>query len=375
MTIRQKTKYPGVYYRNVRRAGGGLERVYYIVFKKGGKTIEEKTGRQFQDDMTPAKAARIRSERMEGRRKSRKEIKQEAEISQAQTITALWDVFYESKQNNKSIRDDYYRWRKHLESPFGKKRPSDLVTLDIDRLRRRLLKKGLAPATVKQILVLLKRIINYGVKRGFCSAIDPSRLHFEMPLVNNLKTEDLTPNQLKALLKAIDEDDHPQAGPMMKMVLFTGMRRGELHRLKWDHVDYGNGFILLEDPKGSVDQKIPLNDAARELLNNHIHLGSSYVFPSRNGQQRVTIAKPVKKIKERAGLPKDFRPLHGLRHVYASMMASSGKVDIYTLQRLLTHKDPKMTMRYAHLRDDALKRASDVASDIIGELAKAADGK
>jgi len=41
----------------------------------------------------------------------------------------------------------------------------------------------------------------------------------------------------------------------------------------------------------------------------------------------------------------------GLRHVYASMLASSGQVDMYTLQKLLTHKSPAMTQRYAHLRD------------------------
>ena len=52
-------------------------------------------------------------------------------------------------------------------------------------------------------------------------------------------------------------------------------------------------------------------------------------------------------------------PLHGLRHVFASTLASSGKVDMYTLQKLLTHKSPIMTQRYAHLRDDALKRASE----------------
>jgi integrase len=40
---------------------------------------------------------------------------------------------------------------------------------------------------------------------------------------------------------------------------------------------------------------------------------------------------------------------------------------MYTLQKLLTHKDPKMTQRYAHLRDEALKRASDIAGDIISK--------
>ena len=81
----------------------------------------------------------------------------------------------------------------------------------------------------------------------------------------------------------------------------------------------------------------------------------------------MTIAKHVNKIKEAAALPKGFRPLHGLRHVFASLMASSGKVDMYTLQKLLTLKDPAMTQRYAHLKDETLKRAADVAGDIFGK--------
>lgn len=76
----------------------------------------------------------------------------------------------------------------------------------------------------------------------------------------------------------------------------------------------------------------------------------------------------TKRIKKEAKLPDDFRPMHGLRHVYASMMASSGQVDLYTLQKMLTHKDPRMTQRYAHLRDEALKRASGVADEIIGSV-------
>jgi hypothetical protein len=44
---RHKTTYSGVCYRQVARIGGsGLERVYYIIFKKDGKVFEEKVGRQ-----------------------------------------------------------------------------------------------------------------------------------------------------------------------------------------------------------------------------------------------------------------------------------------------------------------------------------------
>ncbi len=84
----------------------------------------------------------------------------------------------------------------------------------------------------------------------------------------------------------------------------------------------------------------------------------------------MNIGKQVAKIRDNAGLPSDFRPLHGLRHVYATMLASSGKVDMYTLQKLLTHKTPQMTQRYAHLRDEALKRAANLAGDLLKESIK-----
>jgi integrase len=105
------------------------------------------------------------------------------------------------------------------------------------------------------------------------------------------------------------------------------------------------------------------------LLNSHPRTeGSPYVFPGRNGAKRVDVNHQVNRIKKRAGLPKEFRPLHGLRHVYASILASSGQVDMYTLQKLLTHKDPRMTQRYAHLRDDALRRAADIAGNLLKDF-------
>ena len=135
----------------------------------------------------------------------------------------------------------------------------------------------------------------------------------EMPKVNNLKTEDLTPDQLTSLLEAIEQDPNVQAANFMKMVLFTGMRRGELFKLQWQDVDFDRGFIHIRDPKGGQDQKIPLNAAARQLLLDHPRTDSPFVFPGRGGRQRVDINKQVNRIKRQAGLPKDFRPLHGLQ--------------------------------------------------------------
>ena len=142
-----------------------------------------------------------------------------------------------------------------------------------------------------------------------------------------------------------------------------------MFRLEWRDIDFRRDFILIRDPKGGTDQTIPLNDAAKAVLKKHPkRKGSPFVFPGRSGNMRTDINKAVGAIKKAAGLPKSFRALHGLRHVYASMLASSGKVDLYTLQKLMTHKSPVMTQRYAHLRDHALREASNLAGSIVADM-------
>lgn len=48
---------------------------------------------------------------------------------------------------------------------------------------------------------------------------------------------------------------------------------------------------------------------------------------------------------------------------------------MYELQKLMTHKSPAMTQRYAHLRDEALMRASEVAKDVIEEILNGRTGQ
>lgn len=127
------------------------------------------------------------------------------------------------------------------------------------------------------------------------------------------------------------------------------------------------GFIHIESPKGGKSHKIPMNCSTVELLKSLPVKKGDYIFPARNGGPRKDISKDARQIKEAAALPEDFRPFHGLRHVYATMRASSGKVDMYILQKLLTHRSPEMTQRYAHYRDGAMQKAAEEVSDILSE--------
>jgi len=362
---RIKTKYPGVYY-----IAKGKEKVFYIVYYLNRKKIEEKAGRQFADDMTAAKAAGIRAERSKGNEPSnnarREKVKaaKEAEAGKM-TLARLWNEYEANKADSKAINTDRGRFQKYLLPDFGNKEPHNIIRLDVDRLRVKLL-KILKPQTVKHVLGLLKRIVHYGVARQLCQSLN---FELEPVKVDNQKTEDLNPEQLKRLLTAIDNSEDIEAANIMRLALYTGMRRGEMFKLKWNDIDFQRGFIAIRNPKGGVSQKIPLNDQARKVLDNHPRTAEN-VFVRPDGEPFTDIRRRVNPIKQAAGIPNDFRALHGLRHSFASMLASSGKVDLYTIQKLLTHKSPVMTQRYAHLRDEALKNASTLAGNIIEDAAK-----
>jgi integrase len=366
---RHSTNYPGVYFIEGKAVGSNkMEKIFYIMYRKDGKQVHEKAGRQFQDDMTAARAAGLRGRRIAGQditneeKRAMERAEKQAEAGKW-TINRLWEAYQANRPDLKNIVTDSNRFDNHIKPSFGDREPSEILPLDIDRLRLNLLKKR-TPGTVKNVLELLRRIINFGVRKRLCPGLN---FTIEMPRLNNMRTEDLTPEKLQSLLTAIEADDHPQAGNIMKMALFTGMRRTEIFKLQWDHVDFSKGIIEIKDPKSGTDERVPLNDAARELLKGISKTESPYIFPGKGGEQRVDIKKQVNKIRDAAGLPKTFRALHGLRHCFASMLASSGQVDLYTLQKLLTHKSPVMTQRYAHLRDETLRAASNIAGDIISQ--------
>jgi len=378
---REKTDYPGVFFREADRIGGkGKEKIYYVVFKKDGKLIEEKAGRQFKDSMTPAKASRIRGELIEGKRKTRTELRAEEEAAKAAekktkwTVAAIWSSYKDNKPRLRGLAQDESRFRRYIAPTLGEKEPSELVTLDIDRLRIKMLKQK-SPAHVRNTLELFRRLLNYARNKELCEV---PNLKIELPNVDNETTEDLTPQQVQRLLTILregvttDKDGKPKildqdARDAMMMALFTGMRRSEIFRLIWDDVNFHKGLISLRETKGGKRQTIPLSDVAREVLagRRDVAMDSPYVFPGREGKHKVEMGRHFRAIRDAAGLPKDFRPMHGLRHTYASGLASSGQVPLYIIQRLLTHKSPAMTQRYAHLSDKVLRDATNLAGDLM----------
>ena len=358
--FRNYSRHNGVYF--VELANG--DQTFFIRYKKGRKLIEERAGRRSQG-WTAAKANRLRTERIAGKTESNadqrsREIAEKELKNNRWTFSKIFDEYLASRPDLKGRANDVRRFNSYLEKDFAQKTPEEVTHFDIERLKRGLDKKNLKPATVRHALEVLRRLSNFATKHNLCPGIS---FVIEMPKVNNLMTEDLTPDEYIRLTKLLDEEEDIQASNLLRLALFTGMRRGELFKLKWKDINFIRKNISIKDPKSGIDEIIPLNEMALSVLNNHEKIESEFVFPGLRGNQRKTTPRPLRRIIKKAGL-KNFRPFQGLRHSYASILVSSGKVDLYTLQKLLTQKSPQMTQRYAHLSNQAMMEASNVISEI-----------
>ena len=146
------------------------ERVYYIRYKRSGKMVEEKAGRASIDNMTPAKANQLRARRMAGDDATNQEKREKVQAKKDRmTIARLWEAYKENRPGLKGLVTDENRFKLHIKPSFGNKVPAEIVTLDVDRLRLRMLKTR-KPATVRNVIELLRRIVNFGGPQGALSS-------------------------------------------------------------------------------------------------------------------------------------------------------------------------------------------------------------
>ena len=364
MAKRAATKNPGV---TVHVTADG-DKTFYIRYRLPGakNQTEEKAGKASQG-MTAAKAAGLRAERLNGKAPTNTQIRENKRANQeAWTISRLFDAYQATLPSNRGRKTDSSNF-KYLISVHKNLVP-EIVTTDVEKIKKEL-GKTKSPQTVKHAIVLLGRIINYGVKNGLIDAPSQKTLRLSKPSVDNKKTEVLEDEQLKKLVKVLEDEKASNPGAVyMYIILLTGIRRSAALALRWDDIDKERMTLRLrgDAAKKGKTEYIPISQEVLNLIHLLPKTDSPFLFPGSTPEKhREGFVRAVAEIRKKAELPKDFRPLHGLRHNYASRLASSGQVDLYTLQRLLTHESPEMTARYAHLADEAMKRAAAVGSGVI----------
>ncbi len=116
----------------------------YIQYRRNGRLIEEKAGRQFQDDMTPARASARRIRRLRGEELSntgRREEEQAAREAEANrwTFARLFETYNEVRRGGKPDSTDKANFA-HL-ADLHDKVPGEVLPLEVDRIRNRLEKR------------------------------------------------------------------------------------------------------------------------------------------------------------------------------------------------------------------------------------------
>ena len=157
------------------------------------------------------------------------------------------------------------------------------------------------------------------------------------------------------------EADHPQAVAIVRLLLLTGCRKGEIVSLKWSY--YREGKLFLPDSKVGP-RTVWLSSAARAILDD-LPRKSVWVFPSPRTDSCMTAAavNPIWcRLREEADLG-DVR-LHDCRHTYASMALAQGET-VLTIGRLLGHSNPATTLKYTHLSDSMVREAADAVGAVL----------
>ena len=171
----------------------------------------------------------------------------------------------------------------------------------------------------------------------------------------------LSPEEYRRLGEVINrhEADHPLHVAAVRLLLLTGCRKSEILTLEWRY--YHEGRLYLPDSK-TGPRTIWLCEAARDVLDRLPRSGRS-VFPVKGRRMPWMWLDPFwMKVRSEAGL-EDVR-LHDLRHSYASMALLSGE-SVRSLGRLLGHKEPTTTLKYAHLSDASVRDAVDALAPVL----------
>lgn len=262
-----------------------------------------------------------------------------------------------------TAKRNWNAWKGYLAPLFGHMRVADIMPANVHCWRDSCV--GPKEATFNRAVPVLSALLKYAeALRLRRKGSNPCR---GMPRYRREPKERyLTPAEYRRIGAELREDEQafPAQVAIVRLLLFTGARVGEIRDLRWEWVQPPR--LLLPDSKTGA-KIIWLNSQALEILAGvDRRKGSPFVFPNRSGEKPVSLDNnwwPA--FRRRCALP-DVR-IHDLRHSFAST-AIMDNVPLATIGKLLGHVLPETTAKYAHLSDDVI---GDAANRISGSLAQA----
>ena len=205
----------------------------------------------------------------------------------------------------------------------------------------------LADNTAGRHFTALKAVIKHAINMGIMQANPLDKLE-----LGNTKSKYivafLTKSKRKQLLNYLLNHKHGMAYAV-EFSIETGLRKGELLKLKWDNIDIGNKEMLIKETKNGCDRTVPLSPNAITILEL-----KSELF-TKSDVDFYQFKKAVHNI----GIP-NFR-WHDLRHTFGTWCVKgwhswlNNPLNLYQTALFMGHKDVSQTKKYAHLQVGDLK--------------------
>jgi len=261
--------------------------------------------------------------------------------------------------HKRSWEQDQRMLERRVLSLWGSKKISEITREDVQQFQTAFMRAGCKPGTANRYMALVKYIFNLAEQ---WEVIEKTPARYISKLEdNNHKERYLSPKETDRLLAELKNCKSLAVADIIEFLILTGARKSEVVNLPWQEVNLDKGFWTLppERNKAKVKKIIPLSRGALNILKKRKDNGSEYVFP------KPKTGRPIKhfhhtwdRIRINAGVP-DLR-IHDLRHNFASLLINSGR-SLYEVQKLLGHSNISTTQRYAHLTQDTLRDATEIA--------------
>ncbi len=236
---------------------------------------------------------------------------------------------------------------------------ADVTFSDIDGLHRKLSKA--APYRANRAAAVLSKMFSLAIKWGWRSDNPAKGIERNQ---EDKRHRYLSGDELGRLTLALADHKDQQGANIIRLLLLTGARKGEVLAMRWEHLDLEAGVWTKPGAttKQKTEHRVPLSAPARQLLAGLSHDGE-YVFPGRGGRgHREDVKADWAALCEAAKIT--GARVHDLRHTYASVLASAG-LSLPVIGALLGHTQPATTARYSHLFDDPLRAATERVGAIV----------
>jgi len=257
-----------------------------------------------------------------------------------------------------------FRIKKHIgDIPLDKLSKEDIEQLAL--INKNDTKNPISLTYVNMIIDLIRTVMNHASTHSLYQGTDLTKNIKRYP-VDNKRRRFLSVSEIQTLLDYTKEHSTPNIYMCCLLCLITGARINVVVHIKVKDFDLENQTVKLFDEKGKTDKYYLgyISDKHIDIIKNHIENitkdknFNGYILSDHSVNRRKYYQgylRPILNKLFNQGLDKDKDRLdrvvvHTLRHTFGSQLVISG-VDIYTVQKLMNHKDLEMTMRYAKLND------------------------